>query len=90
MLIRNDCATFQILGQIIHLYSEDLGYGLNTVADMGDHFHYLGDEIPNAISAVLAFQDVNGRDLTDDEFHQVMVDNNYIDETELEDIEILL
>lgn len=80
MIVRNDCVSFRILGQKINLYSEDLGYTLNTVADMGDHFHYLGNELPNVLAAVFAWQEVNGRDLTNEELRQVMTDNQLISE----------
>ena len=80
MIVCNDCVSFRILGQKINLYSEDLGYCLNTVADMGDHFHYLGNELPNVLAAVFAWQEVNGRDLTNEELRQVMTDNQLISE----------
>jgi hypothetical protein len=80
MIVRNDCTTFKVMGEDIHLYSEDLGYGLNTVADMGRHFHYMGNEPCNVATAIFAWQEVNGRDLTNEELRQVMVDNHLISE----------
>lgn len=80
MIVRNDCVSFRVLGRKINLYSEDLGHCLNTVADMGDHFHYLGNEHPNILAAVFAWQEVNGRDLTQEELSQVMRENNLISE----------
>lgn len=78
MLVCHDCIPFKIMGQKINLYSEAMKYGLNTVADMGDHFHYLGNEVPNVLAAVFAWQEVNGRNLTSEELHQVMIENNLI------------
>lgn len=80
MIVHNDCVSFKIQGQKINLYSEEMGYGLNTVADMGTHFHYLGNESPNILAAVFAWQEVNGRDLTNEELHRAMVDNHLISE----------
>ncbi len=78
MIVRNDGTPFKVLGQEIWLYSEDLGHNRNTVADMGDHFHYMGNEPSNVATAIFAWQEVNGRDLTNEEFRQVMIDNNLI------------
>lgn len=78
MIVRNDGTLFKVLGQEIWLYSEDLGHERNTVVDMGDHFHYMGSEPPNVATAIFAWQEVNGRDLTSEELRQVMVDNHII------------
>lgn len=80
MIVINDCKSFKIQGQKINLYSEDLGYGLSTVADIGGHFYYLGNEIPNVLAAVFAWQEVNNSQLTYDELHQVMIENNLVSE----------
>lgn len=78
VIVHRDYTTFSILGQEINIYSEDLGHVRNTVAEMNGNFHYLGDEVPNVGSAVFAWQDVNGRDLTEDELRQVLIDNRLI------------
>lgn len=78
MIVHKDYATFSILGQDINIFSEDLGHVRNTVAEIEGNFHYLGDEVPNVGSAVFAWQDVYGRDLTEDELRQVLVDNRLI------------
>lgn len=81
MIVRNDGTLFKVMGREIWLYSEDLGYDRNTVADMGDHYHYMGNEPLNVATAVFAWQEVNGRDLTNEELHQVMVENNLISQS---------
>ena len=81
MIVRNDGIPFKVMGQEIWLYSEDLGYDRNTVADMGNCIHYMGNEPPNVATAIFAWQEVNGRDLTNEELRQVMVDNNLISQS---------
>ena len=76
MIVYKDHVSFTILGTEIFLYSETLELGINTVAEIGQHRHYLGHEQPTIAAALLVWQDVNGRELTDDEFKQVLVDNN--------------
>jgi hypothetical protein len=78
MIVHKDYITFSVLGKEINIFSEDLGHSRNTVAEMDGNFHYLGDEVPNVGSAVFAWQDVNGRDLTEDELRQVLIDNRLI------------
>jgi hypothetical protein len=78
MIVRRDCSTFKVLGQEVHLYSEELPQGRSTVAEIDVRLHYMGHEIPNVATAIFAWQEVNGRDLTTEEFRQVMLDNNII------------
>lgn len=80
MLVRKDYVTFKVMDKEINLYSEDMKYGLSTVAEIDDHFYYLGDELPVIASAILAWQKVNDRDLTNEELRQVMIDNHLISE----------
>lgn len=78
MIVRRDCVSFRILDKEVHLYSEELPQGRNTVAEIGLRLHYMGHEIPSVATAIYAWQEVNGRDLTTEEFRQVMLDNNII------------
>lgn len=78
MIVRRDCTTFKVLDKEVHLYSEELQQGRNTVAEIDVRLHYMGHEIPNIATAVYAWQEVNGRDLTTEEFRQVLLDNNII------------
>lgn len=70
--------TFSVLGKEVNLYTEQLDYGFNTVAELDDRFHYLGNEISNIASAIFTWQEVNGRDLTNEELRQVMYENNLL------------
>jgi len=49
---------------------------LNTVAEIGNKLYYLGDESPNIIAAVIAWQEVNDRILTQEEISKVFDENN--------------
>lgn len=78
MFVYKDYATFTVLGAKIHIISDETSYGLNTVAEINNHYHYLGNEHPNIAAAIFAWQEVNGRDLTTEELRQVMVDNHLL------------
>jgi len=71
--------TFIIMGQTITLISDECAHGLNTVADMGDFNHYMGNEYPTISTAIFAWQEVNNRLLTSQELRQVMIDNGIIE-----------
>jgi hypothetical protein len=77
-IVRHDCKTFTVLGQAIHLYSEVLESGRSTVAEINGQFHYLGTEYPTVSSAIFTWQDINKRELTNEELRQVMIENNLI------------
>ena len=76
MLVYIDCKTFKILEQDIDLISDLTAYGRNTVAKIDDCYYYTGDEFPGIAAAIFAWQEVNGRELTNEELKQVMVDNH--------------
>lgn len=78
MIAYKDHSTFVVLGAEINLYSEMLDLGQNTVAEMGERIHYLGKENPNIAGAIIAWQEMNGRDLTDEELRQVLTENHLI------------
>jgi len=75
MLLYRDGVSFKVMGEEIHLYSEDFESFQNTVAEIDGHFHYLGNEPPNITAAIFAWQEVNGRNLTNEELDQVLIDN---------------
>lgn len=70
--------TFKVMGEVLGLISEETAYGRNTVVEIGNRYYYMGDEPPNVATAVFAWQEVNGRELTSEELHQVMIDNHLI------------
>ena len=72
------CITYTILGQDIHLYSEVFNTIRNTVAEINEMYYYLGSEFPNIGSAIFAWQQIVGRELTDEETNQILRDNNII------------
>ncbi len=80
MLVYKNCVAFVVMGDLINLISDETSYGRNTVAELNDRYHYLGNEFPSVAAAILAWQEINGRDLTNEELHQVMVDNHLISE----------
>ena len=80
MVVWKDCLAFKIMGKTIHLYSGETSYGLSTVADMDNHFYYLGGKAADITSAIFAWEAVNGRTLTDEEKHQSLIDNYLMSE----------
>ena len=75
MIVYKNHVTFNILDEDVHLFSEILDHGLNTVAEVGSRIHYLGKEGPTIAAAIIAWQEVNGRDLSDDELKKILFDN---------------
>ncbi len=80
MLVYKDYLTFAVMGKDIHLISDETAYGRSTVAEIDGRYYYMDNEPSNIATAVFAWQEVNGRDLTSEELHQVMVDNHLISE----------
>ena len=77
-LIFKDCSTFSVFGEEINLYSHEFEYGANTVAEVQERFHYLGN-VPTTVStAIVIWQELNKKTLNDDELKQVLQENNLI------------
>jgi hypothetical protein len=75
MIVYKDYSTFIVLGQEVNIISDETDYGRNTVAEMSDNYWYLGNEYPCVAAAILAWQEMNARELTSEELRQVLVDN---------------
>ena len=78
MIVYKDYVVFTVLGEDIALISSETAYGQSTIAEINGQYHYLDNELPTVASAIYAWQEVNNRDLTNEELHQVMVDNRLI------------
>jgi hypothetical protein len=69
---------YHVLEKEVVLISDDMGYGINTVAEIDNNYYYLGNETPNILAAVLAWQEFSGRDLSEVEMNQVLNVNNLL------------
>lgn len=78
MILHHECITFWILGEAVHLYSEEMEYGHSTAAEVGDQLHYLGNELPNITSSIFAWEQLKGRSMTKEELCQVLSDNHIL------------
>jgi len=78
MIVYKDYVTFTILGEEINLISSETAYGRSTVAEISGDYHYLDNELPTIAAAVFAWQELNNRDLSNEELSQVMQDNKLI------------
>ena len=77
-IVYKDYVVFTILGEEINLISSETAYGRSTVAEINDQYHYLDDELPSIAAAVFAWQELNNKDLTNEELEQIMADNKLI------------
>jgi hypothetical protein len=73
-----DATAFIILDIEVLLYSEEVNGNLNTVAQIDNDIYYLGDNPPNILSAVEAFEEFTNAKLSQSELNKVMIDNNLI------------
>lgn len=78
MIVYKDYIVFTILGQEVNLISSDTVYGQSTVAEIDNHYYYLGIESPTLGAAVMAWHDLHQRDLTNEELDQIISDNKSI------------
>lgn len=76
MLLYKDYLTFKILEQDVNLVFSDTDYGYNTIVEIMDKYYYLGNSQPNIYTAILAWQKVFNRTLTEEEQRLVMMDNH--------------
>lgn len=74
-VIRKDFVSFRMLKESVNLYSEELFFGRNTVAELNGQFYYMGGEAPSLSSAIFAWQEVHNRLLSSEELKEVLHDN---------------
>jgi len=78
MLVYKDYTMYHVLDKEVVLVSDDIGNVINTVAEIDNNYYYLGNETPNVLAAILAWQEFSGLDLTADEMNQVLIDNELV------------
>jgi len=71
----NNFTTYNVLGIKISIVSFETDYGINTVAEINNHYHYLGNVDTDVYAAILTYQDINNKFLSDEEFDKVLKDN---------------
>lgn len=79
-IVYKSYVTFAVMGKEINLTVENLGNTWNAVAEIDEAFYYLGNEPATIGTAIFAWQQMNGRELTNEEFRQVLVDNHLLSE----------
>ena len=74
-VLYSDCKTFNILGDVVDVISDETDYGQSTVIQFGDIFYYFGHEPPTLETALFAWQDLVNISLTDDQIDGVIKAN---------------
>lgn len=78
MIVYKDCIDFNILGEIISIFSTETDYGPSTVIEFDKRFYYyLGDEPADIESAIFAWQDYYNYQLSDPELATILEDNRH-------------
>jgi len=74
MIVYNNYLSFKILGQYINMFSDETDYGRRTVAEINDSYHYLGDVEPTIQTAILLWEKLNGKNLSEDEIIDLTIE----------------
>ena len=77
-ILYSDYITYLVMGQEVNMFSDETDYGLSTVAEINGQYFYLGKCLSNIHNAILAWQDANDRDITQQELSQVLLDNGIL------------
>lgn len=75
MIVVDISDNYLINGTEISLITNETAYGWQTVAEVNDEYHYLGDVLCNIETAVCLWQELNGRLLSVQELHTILVEN---------------
>jgi hypothetical protein len=70
--------TYKVLGNKIHIYSDETAYGTNTIVEFNGTLHYMGHEAPTVACAIFAWEEIMEHELTDQELRRVMEENNLV------------
>jgi hypothetical protein len=74
-LVYRDYKAYDIIGKQVKIISEDMCYGKNTVAEMDGLYYYMGPEHPGLTAAIFCWQELNNRELNNEELKRVLEDN---------------
>lgn len=78
MIVYKNYQVVKILGEEVNVISDETAYGRSTVVEIDRVFHHMGEEFPGVAAAIYAWQEVKGRDLTNEELHQILEDNSLL------------
>ncbi len=81
MILYSDCIPFIIAGQEVNLISDITDYGMITIAEIDGTYLNMWLEPANLSTAIFAFQELNNRELTDQELKQTLDQNPINKET---------
>lgn len=74
-ILYKDYITFNILGEELNIISNETDYGRSTVAELNGQFYYLGDEPNDLETALFAWQDMQNKILSLEEFEEILKNN---------------
>lgn len=70
-----DCLEYKIKDKKITIISDLINEINNTVAEIDNKYYYLGDETPNLLAAIIAYQEVTGLTISASEMHIILEEN---------------
>jgi hypothetical protein len=80
-VLLKDCVSFRVRGKLIDFYSEEMDHGLNTVAEYDGKYIYLGNMLPNIVTAIHIWQQNNNYKLNSEDIVSVLKENNLLKNT---------
>lgn len=78
MIVVDTTLKYKIQGTEISLFNSETAYGFHTCAEVKDEYYYLGDVSLLIETAVNCWQYINGRMLSSEELHEIMVENEFL------------
>ena len=76
--VYKDYISFSILGEEINFICNETSYGKSSVAEMNALYFHLDNDLPAFTSAILLWQDIKCKDLSNEEIYQILVDNQKV------------
>lgn len=75
----SDFITFIVKGVTVNVVCTNTDIGINTVAEIDNHYYYLGQVKPDVSAAISAWQYMSGKQLSNKEFNEVVRENSISD-----------
>lgn len=71
----DDVTYFKVFDNNVGLISTETSHGWQTVADFGDSYYYMGDQLITLETAINAWQEYYNIELTQGEIEYVLIEN---------------
>lgn len=79
MIVYKNYLSYNVQNLEVNIIAHTCDGGLNTVAEIGDKYYYLGNQSPNILLAIIAWEFHSGKQLSQQEIDNCLIENKCVE-----------